>query len=67
MDSTRQQQSLASACRGVPAFPHRPWMNETGLAAAANSGHLGLKGIIAGNVIAFLSLLHYIPLFLPLL
>jgi len=36
-------------------------MRETGLAAAANSGHLGLKGIIAGNVIvAFVSLPYYI-------
>lgn len=55
MDLTRQQQqqTLASACRGgPPPFPRRPWMSETGLAAAAAaSGNLGLKGVIAGMLL----------------
>lgn len=53
MDLTRQQQqqrSLASVCRGPAPFPRRPWMSETGVAAAAAaSGNLGLKGVIAGT------------------
>lgn len=54
MDLTRQQQqqhrSLASACHGPLPFPRRPWMSETGVAAAAAaSGNLGLKGVIAGT------------------
>jgi len=54
MDLTRQQQqrSLASACRGPLPFPRRPWMSETGVAAAtAASGNLGLKGVIAGMLL----------------
>jgi len=54
MDLTRQQQqrSLASACRGPLPFPCRPWMSETGVAAAtAASGNLGLKGVIAGMLL----------------
>nr|XP_012216487.1 PREDICTED: putative tricarboxylate transport protein, mitochondrial [Linepithema humile] len=52
MDSNRQQQQLlASACRGMMPFPRRPWMSETGFAAAAAaSGNLGLKGVIAGGI-----------------
>lgn len=29
----------------------RPWMAQTGAAAPAGGGNIGLKGIIAGNVI----------------
>ncbi|XP_023245760.1 putative tricarboxylate transport protein, mitochondrial [Copidosoma floridanum] len=32
------------------AFPERPWMRNSGAAAAAPSGNIGLKGIIAGGI-----------------
>ena len=45
-----------------PAFRSpfsRPWMNQTGAAAAAAAGSMGLKGIVAGNGLCQ-------PLFKPL-
>lgn len=31
-------------------FPRRPWLKDSGIAAAAATGNIGLKGIIAGGI-----------------
>lgn len=43
MDPFRRQSSP------ITPFITRPWMNRNGAAAAATSGSVGLKGIIAGK------------------
>lgn len=39
-----------SRLRPIYVFPHRPWMNQVGAAAASGEGNKGLKGIVAGEL-----------------
>lgn len=46
-----QQSSTTSTFQNNP-FPHRPWLTDTGVAAAAAKG--GVKGIVAGIYIIYI-------------
>lgn len=54
MRITSQQSSTISTFRNNP-FPRRPWLTDTGAAAAA-TGSSGVKGIVAGIILFFLRL-----------
>lgn len=46
-----QQSSTTSTFQNNP-FPHRPWLTDTGVAAAVAKG--GVKGIVAGIYITYI-------------
>lgn len=46
-----QQSSTTSTFQNNP-FPHRPWLTDTGVAAAVAKG--GVKGIVAGIYIIYI-------------
>lgn len=48
MDSSRHSTFSSSPAFRSP-FHHRPWMNQSGAAAAGGGGNIGLKGIVAGK------------------
>ena len=50
MDKNNSKHGISELMyRNLYPFPHRPWMNQLGAAAATGEGNKGLKGIVAGN------------------